>query len=88
MKRRKEIIIGLIAAAVLVAAGVLIQRFFFQEENTSYVPSGFDAENCVVEQVDHIKPNQKLCVEHPRKMPAKTYYSDGWKVVCCKRTDN
>lgn len=75
----------LLSAAILITAGVLLQRFVFQKASPTYVPSNFDSETCVVEKIEQVKPAQELCVKHPKLIPAKTYYDHGWKVVCCKK---
>lgn len=73
---------------ILLLAGVLIQRFLLQKESANYVPASVDSEGCITENIGGIKPDQELCQDHPDLKPVKTYYADGWKVVCCKENND
>ena len=81
----KKFIITILIVIALIVIGVLVQRFILQRNNIFYGPATYDYEDCITEEIGEIKPNQELCVEYPDLIPTKVYYSEGWKVVCCKK---
>ena len=77
----------IIAILILILAGIGVYRFFFYQPPVSYVPAAVDSESCITKDLGQVKPDQELCVDHPDLIPAKTYYSNGWKVVCCEKSE-
>jgi|AntAceMinimDraft_16_1070373.scaffolds.fasta_scaffold10522_3 hypothetical protein len=81
----KKIIITTLTIIILIVIGILVQRFILQRNNVFYGTTAYDYEDCIIEEIEEIKSNQELCVESSNLIPAKVYYSEGWKVVCCKK---
>lgn len=80
----KKFIVIILIAIILIVIGILAKRFIFQSSDIFHTPLIYNNKDCIIEELEEIKPNQELCVDYSNFIPTKVYYSDGWKVVCCK----
>jgi len=84
--KSKSIILISILIIVFVSVGIL---FWLRERRAPiYIPTTPDLKNCIVEEIRTPTPYQKICLNKDYPLPAKVYFQDGWKVICCSNSNN
>lgn len=80
MKSKSSILI-----LILIIFFVSIGIFFWLKERKGpiYIPVTPDLNNCIIEEIETPTPYQKICLDKEYPLPAKVYFENGWKAVCC-----
>lgn len=76
---------SIILILILIIFFVSISIFFWLKEKRGpiYIPIALDLENCIIEEIGTPAPYQKICLKKDYPLPAKVYFQNGWKAVCC-----
>lgn len=66
---------------------ILVGIFFWLKERKGpiYIPITSDLENCIIEEIGTPTPYQKICLNKEYPLPAKVYFENGWRAICCSK---
>ncbi len=75
----------IVLISILIVFSASLGVFFWLKERRGpiYIPITSNLENCIIEEIGTPAPYQKICLDKNYPLPAKVYFQDSWKAVCC-----